>query len=173
MKKLKKRRWMARIWRLPHAAGETASKLISLVPPRFRLLVICAFLVIPTTVLVSRFPLSIVPAYKAGDIVEQDVVIPIQLQTVRAPAAARAAKDDVHRQHILLRAGDVVTDELVPLVGAVRRHQLAERSPRRFFYLLLAVSLIYFALYKAATTSQSSRLEPLSSFWVVGTAVFL
>jgi putative nucleotidyltransferase with HDIG domain len=172
MKKLKKRRWMARIWRLPHAAGETASKLIDLAPPRFRLFVICAFLVIPTTVLISRFPLSVVPEYKAGDIAVQDVIIPIQLQSVRAPVAARAVKDDVHRQHILLRAGDVVTEELVPLVGAVRRHQLAERSPRRFFYLLLAVSLIYFALYKAATTSQSSRLEPLYSFWVVGTAVF-
>ncbi len=172
MKKLKKRRWMARIWRLPHAAGEAASKLIDLVPPRFRLFVLCAFLVIPTTVLISRFPLSIVPAYKAGDIAIQDVVIPIQLQSVRAPAAIRTAKDDAHRQHILLRAGDVVTDELVPLVGAVRRHQLTERSPRRFFYLLLVVSLIYFALYKAATTSQSSRLEPHRSFWVAGTAVF-
>jgi len=116
-----------------------------------------------------------VPAYKAGDIAEQDVVIPIDLQHVRAPASqpGRSAAEDDHRQHILLRSGEVVTEDLVPLVELVRRHQLAERSPKRILFLLSLVSLIFFALYRAAQTSQSSRLEPERSFWVAGTAVMI
>jgi len=163
---------MARIWRLPHAAGETASRLFGLVPSRLRLIIFGALLVIPTTILVSRLPVSIVPAYKAGDVAQQDVVIPIDLQHVRPPSAIQTDGSD-HRQHILLRSGEVVTDELVPLVDLVRRHQLAERSPKRILFLLAIVAFIFFALYRAAQTSQSSRLEPERTFWVAATAVMI
>ena len=163
---------MARIWRLPHAAGETAYRLFGLVPSRLRLIVFGALLVIPTTILVSRLPISIVPAYKVGDVAEQDLVIPIDLQHVR-PASTIQTNGNNHRQHILLRSGEVVTEDLVPMVELVRRHQLAERSPRRILFLLAIVSLIFFALYRAAQTSQSSRLEPERTFWVAATAVMI
>src|SRR4030095_7836768 len=158
MKKIKKRRWMARIWRLPHAAGETASRLFGLVPSRLRLIVFGALLVIPTTILVSRLPVSIVPAYKAGDVALQDVVIPIDLQHVRQPSSIQTGESD-HRQHILLRSGEALTDWLVALVDLVRRHHLAERSPKRILFLLAIVALISSALYRAAQPSQSSRLD--------------
>lgn len=46
-------------------------------------------------------------------------------------------------------------------------------SPQRFIGLSAAVSVIYFALYKASSRSRSLRLPAETTFWVTGTSILL
>jgi len=83
MKKSKKRVWILRLWRLPQLAEERITRVFSRIPPTVRLLVACAFLVVLTTFCISQYPLSLMPEYRAGDRVREDVVVPLDLELVR------------------------------------------------------------------------------------------
>ena len=91
----------------------------------------------------------------------------------RAEEEARPVIVSLPRNVLLLRAGDMVTAEKVPLLEAVRRHQLNERQPPRLLALCGVIAFLVYALYQAATRSQSGRLAPRTNFWVAGTAVLM
>src|SRR5262249_36831039 len=91
----------------------------------------------------------------------------------RAEETARPVVVSLPRNLVLLRAGDMVTEDKLPMLEEVRRYQMGERQPMRLFALLIVVSLIYYALYQAATTAQPSRLAPRTNFWVAGSAVLI
>jgi hypothetical protein len=95
-------------------------------------------------------------------------------------AAQRRAEEMVQpvivslkRNRVLLRAGDVATEEVLPLLEEVRQHQIAASQPQRLFGLFIVVALIYFALYQTATRGRSNRLEPRTAFWVAASAVLI
>jgi len=177
MKKSKKRVWILRLWRLPQLAEERITRTFSLIPSAVRLYFASASLVVLTTFLISQYPLSLMPYYRPGDRVREDVVVPIDLELVRPSSAlgsegeTTAASSASHRQRVVLHAGETVTVETAPVLDAIRRHQLAERSPRRIISLLLLVSLVFFALYKGSMSETAGRLEPRKAFWVAATAV--
>src|SRR5262249_57793324 len=79
--------------------------------------------------------------------------------------------DQLKRNAVLLRAGETVTAEKLPVIERVRQYQLAERQPKRLIGLLALVGMMFFALYKSAVTSQSSRLGPRTAFWVASSAL--
>jgi membrane-associated HD superfamily phosphohydrolase len=91
----------------------------------------------------------------------------------RAEETARPVVVSLPRNLVLLRAGDMVTDDKLPMLQEVRRYQMGERQPMRLLALLILVSLIYYALYQVATTAQPSRLAPRTNFWVAGSAVLI
>jgi len=91
----------------------------------------------------------------------------------RAEEMTQPVVISLKRNRVLLRAGDVVTDEVLPLLEEVRQHQLAARQPQRLLGLFVVVAFIYFALYRSATRSQSNRLEPDKAFWVAGSAILI
>ena len=178
MSKFKKRVWILRLWRLPQLAEERITRVFSLIPPTVRLYVACAFLVVLTTFSISQYPLSLMPEYRPGDRVLEDVVVPVDLELVRsssapgtAGGAAATSAAGGRRQQVVLHAGETVTKEIVPVLDAVRRHQIAERSPRRIISLLLLVTLVFFALFKGSMSETAGRLEPRKAFWVAVTAV--
>ncbi len=95
-------------------------------------------------------------------------------------AAQRRAQEMVQpivislkRDQVLLRAGDVVTEEMLLLLEHVRQQQLDARQPHRVMSLLLMVAFVYFALYQAVNRSRSTRLKALTTFWVASTAVLI
>lgn len=95
-------------------------------------------------------------------------------------AAQRRAQEMVQpliislkRDQVLLRAGDVVTEEMLPLLERVRQQQLITRQPQRVMSLLVMVAFVYFALYQVVNRSRSTRLKALTTFWVASTAVLV
>lgn len=123
-----------------------------------------------TTLLVSNFPISILPSYRVGDVVEHDVVAPVEL-IVKDDVGADNLAELLKRNPVLLHAGETVTAEKLPLIERVRQYQLAARQPKRLIGLLALVGMMFFALYKSAVTSQSSRLGPRTAFWVASSAL--
>jgi putative nucleotidyltransferase with HDIG domain len=77
------------------------------------------------------------------------------------------------RNRVLLRAGDVVSEELQPLLEEVRQYQLSSRQPQQLLSLLLVVALVYYVLYQAATRGTVNRLDPRTAFWVAASAVLM
>lgn len=170
MTNAKKRYWIARLWRWPQLAGERWSRLYASIPPRIRLLICTTLLVLPTTFLVSPFPLSVLPNYRPGDVVREDVVVPADLHMARSAAAAA---EGPHRPRIVLHAGETMTEEMVPVIEAIREHQISARRPHRLIGLVGVVALIFWALYRAAHGTGSGRLAPRRAFWVAATAVLM
>src|SRR5262249_21925853 len=125
-----------------------------------------------TALFSSHFPLSVVPPYRAGETAESDIFIPANLMSgddgrvLNLPAQLR-------RNPILLHAGETVTADKVQIIESIRAYQLSQRNPRRLLGLLALIGLMFFALYKAATTSQSSRLGPRTAFWVAASALMI
>jgi putative nucleotidyltransferase with HDIG domain len=89
----------------------------------------------------------------------------------RAEEMTQPVVVSLKRNRVLLRAGDVVTEDILPLLEEVRQHQLSARQPQRLAGLFLVVALIYFALYQTATRSPASRLNKETTFWVAASAV--
>lgn len=175
MNKHKKRLWIGRLWRLPQSAAERISNVFEFIPPSVRLYASSIFLVLATTVLVSQFRLSPMPQYRAGDIVREDVIIPLDLELVPS-AAPRATREAGWRQQgsgarVVLRAGEVVSEEMVPLLDTVRSHHLGQREPRRLIGLLVLVALAFFGLYRTAMNETSVRLSQRRAYWVAATAI--
>src|SRR6266511_3240997 len=137
MSKKRQWSWLSRLEHLPQRAERRFTTQFHRIPQRIRFFIFVSLLSALTTLLVSNFPISIMPDYRVGDVAEHDVVAPVEL----------IVKDDV---------GD---------------DDLAERQPKRLIGLLALVGMMFFALYKSAVTSQSSRLGPRTAFWVASSAL--
>jgi cyclic-di-AMP phosphodiesterase PgpH len=110
------------------------------------------------------------PNYHVGEVAAHDVVAPVEL-IVKDDVGDDDLADQLKRNPVLLHAGETVTAEKLPLIERVRQYQLAERQPKRLLGLLALVGMMFFALYKSAVTSQSSRLGPRTAFWVASSAL--
>lgn len=165
MSRLKKRWWVTRLRRLPQSAGEQIITQFHRIPQKFRFVLVTLAFCLVTTLLVSHFPLTVLPQYNIGEIAQSDLIVPADLMA-RDEAHPAEAASMFKRNPVLLRAGEVVTAEKLPQIEAVRRYQLDQRDPKHLLGLLVLIILMNFALYKAALTSQSSRLGPRTAFWV-------
>lgn len=148
------------------------STLFHRIPQKIRFAMIATVFALVTAISASHFPLSIVPLYRTGDVVESDVVIPANLMSGSDPRTV-SVPAQFKRNPILLHAGEIVTPEKVPVIEAIRSFQLAQRNPKRLLGLLALIGLMFFGLYKAALTSQSSRLGPRTAFWVSTSALMI
>jgi putative nucleotidyltransferase with HDIG domain len=172
MNKKTQRLWSSRLQRFPQSAAQRISTSFHRIPQKVRFAIIVTVFALVTAISASHFPLTIVPAYRAGDIVGSDVVIPANLMSGNDPRVAKVP-DQFKRNPILLHAGEIVTPDKVPVIEAIRSFQLAQRNPRRLLGLLALIGLMFFGLYKAASTSQSSRLGPRTAFWVATSALMI
>jgi len=170
MSKNRQRSWASRIEHLPQAAERRFTTQFHRIPQRIRFFILTSLLSILTTLLVSNYPVSIAPQYRVGDVAEHDIVAPAEL-VVKDDVSESGLADQLRRNPVLLHAGEIVTAEKLPLIERVRQYQLAHRQPRRLIGLLALVSMMFFALYKSAVTSQSSRLGPRTAFWVAASAL--
>lgn len=112
------------------------------------------------------------PQYRVGDVAEYDLVAPLGL-IVKEKYGGDEVIVQLRRNPVLLRAGETVTADKLPLIERVRQYQLSQRRPQHLIGLLALVGIIFFALYKSAITSQSSRLGPRTGFWVAASALML
>ena len=172
MNKKIQRLWLSRLQRFPQTAAQRMSTLFHRIPQKVRFAMIATVFALVTAISASHFPLSIVPLYRTGDVVESDVVIPANLMSGNDPRAV-SVPAQFKRNPILLHAGEIVTPEKVPVIEAIRSFQLAQRNPKRLLGLLALIGLMFFGLYKAALTSQSSRLGPRTAFWVSTSALMI
>lgn len=142
------------------------------VPQKVRFAFIATAFALVTAISASHFPLTVVPLYRAGDVVESDVVIPANLMSGNDPRTVNVPPQ-FRRNPILLHAGETVTPDKVSVIEAIRSFQLAQRNPGRLLGLLALIGLMFFGLYKAALSSQSSRLGPRTAFWVSTSALMI
>jgi cyclic-di-AMP phosphodiesterase PgpH len=172
MSRLKKRWWVTRLRRLPQSGGEQIITQFHRIPQKVRFVLVTFAFSLVTTILVSHFPLTVLPQYRAGEIAKSDLIVPADMM----------AKDEAHpsdaasifkRNPVILRAGEVVTDDKLVLIEAVRNYQIEQRDPKHLVGLLVLILLMNFALYKAALTSQSSRLGPRTAYWVGSLSLML
>ena len=161
---------MSRLRRLPQIAGRRISTQFHRIPQQVRLLLVTAIFTVLTAFFASHYPLTILPEYQAGDIASADIVLPATL-IVEDELRASGPPPRIKRNPVLLHAGETVTADKLSMIDAVRRYQQEQRSPTRLLGLMALVGMIFFALFKAATTTQSSRLGPRTAFWVAGTAL--
>jgi cyclic-di-AMP phosphodiesterase PgpH len=177
MSTLPLRRWTLRLRQWPLAAGGWLFKQYHRLPARQRTIMLSVLLILPTTFLCSHFPLTIVPDYRVGDRVLTDIAVPADLQADSldyfSAELPPAISEKLKLTRVVARAGDVVTEEVLPQLQAIRQYQLAQRQPRRLIGLLVVVTLLFFALYKMAISNQSNRLGPRAAFWVAASMLAL
>ncbi len=161
---------MSRLKRLPQSAERRITTQFRRIPQKLRFFAVTSLFVVLTALFASRYPISVLPQYRAGDVAEYDVVVPAEM-VVKEEARGGGGAWQFRRNPVLLHAGETVTGEKLPWIEAVRGYQLAQRQPQRLIGLLALVGVIFFALYKSALTSQSSRLGPRTAFWVAGSAL--
>jgi putative nucleotidyltransferase with HDIG domain len=177
MNKHKKRLWTTRLGRLLQSAAERISQLTSFIPSEVRLYLASILLILATTLLVSQFRLSSMPQYREGDVVLEDIVVPLDVELVRSePSQADATAGNegvrlVPDRRVLIRAGELVRPELVPLLDAIRQHHLTQKEPKRLLGLLVLVTLVFVALYRTAMNESGVRLSQRRAYWVAATAV--
>jgi cyclic-di-AMP phosphodiesterase PgpH len=170
MSKKRQWSWLTRLGHLPQRAERRFTTQFHRIPQRVRFFIFVSLLSVLTTLLVSNFPISILPEYRVGDVVKHDLVAPVEL-IVKDDVGDDVLAEQLKRNPVLLHAGETVTAEKLPLIERVRQYQLAQRQPRRLIGLLALVGIMFFALYKSAVTSQSSRLGPRTAFWVASSAL--
>jgi putative nucleotidyltransferase with HDIG domain len=170
MSKKRQWSWLTRLENLPQRAERRFTTQFHRIPQKIRFFILVSLLSALTTLLVSNFPISILPSYRVGDVVEHDVVAPVEL-IVKDDVGDDDLAEQLKRNPVILHAGETVTAEKLPLIERVRQYQLAQRQPKRFIGLLALVGIMFFALYKSAVTSQSSRLGPRTAFWVASSAL--
>ncbi|MGE0127183.1 MAG: HD family phosphohydrolase [Blastocatellales bacterium] len=172
MSKNRQRSWVSRLEQLPQTAGRRFTTQFHRIPQKIRFFILIALFSVLTTLLVSNYPVSIMPQYRVGDVAKFDLVAPVEL-IVKDEEAGDSLAAVLKRNPVLLRAGETVTAEKLPLIERVRQYQLSQRRPQHLIGLLALVGVIFFALYKSAITSQSSRLGPRTGFWVAASALIL
>ncbi|HKQ89637.1 MAG TPA: HDIG domain-containing protein [Blastocatellia bacterium] len=170
MSKKRQWSWLTRLENLPQRAERRFTTQFHRIPQRIRFFILISLISILTTLLVSNFPISILPSYRVGDVVEHDVVAPVEL-IVKDDVGDDNLAERLKRNPVLLHAGETVTAEKLPLIERVRQYELGARQPKRIIGLLALVGMMFFALYKSAVTSQSSRLGPRTAFWVASSAL--
>ncbi len=161
---------MSRLRRMPQTAGRRISTQFHRIPQKIRFFLLTSLFALLTALFVSHYPVSILPQYRVGDVAEYDIVAPADM-VVKEEEDANGLAAQFKRSPVLLHAGERVTEEKAPLIEAVRRYQLSQRQPQRWIGLLALVGVIFYALYKSALTSQSSRLGPRTAFWVAVSAL--
>src|SRR5262245_27947792 len=147
MSKKRQRSWFTRLEHLPQRAERRFTTQFHRIPQRIRFFILISLISLLTTLLVSNFPISILPSYRVGDVVEHDVVAPVEL-IVKDDVEDDNLAEQLKRNPVLLHAGEVVTAEKLPLIERVRHYQLAQRQPKRLIGLLALVGVMFFALYK-------------------------
>jgi putative nucleotidyltransferase with HDIG domain len=162
--------WLTRLEDLPQRAERRFTTQFHRIPQKIRFFILISLLSVLTALLVSNFPISILPSYRVGEVVEHDVVAPVEL-IVKDDVGDDNLAERLKRAPVLLHAGETVTAEKLPLIERVRQYQLAARQPKRLIGLLALVGMMFFALYKSTVTSQSSRLGPRTAFWVASSAL--
>jgi cyclic-di-AMP phosphodiesterase PgpH len=162
--------WLTRLEDLPQRAERRFTTQFHRIPQKIRFFILISLLSVLTALLVSNFPISILPSYRVGEVVEHDVVAPVEL-IVKDDVGDDNLAERLKRAPVLLHAGETVTAEKLPLIERVRQYQLAARQPKRLIGLLALVGMMFFALYKSTVTSQSSRLGPRTAFWVAASAL--
>ena len=170
MSKKRQWSWLTRLENLPQRAERRFTTQFHRIPQRIRFFILISLISVLTTLLVSNFPISILPSYRVGDVVEHDVVAPVEL-IVKDDVGDDNLAERLKRNPVLLHGGEMVTAEKLPLIERVRQYQLSAREPKRLIGLLALVGIMFFALYKSAVTSQSSRLGPRTAFWVASSAL--
>ena len=161
---------MTRLEHLPQRAERRFTTQFHRIPKRIRFFILISLLSILTALLVSNFPISILPSYHVGDVARHDLVAPVEL-IVKDDVGGDDLAEEIRRNPVLMRAGEIVTAEKLPLIERVRQYQLGLRRPGRLMGLLALVGIMFFALYKSTVTSQSSRLGPRTAFWVAASAL--
>ena len=163
------RSWFTRLEHLTQRVERQFTTQFHRIPQRIRFLILTSILSVLTAFLVSNYPISIMPQYRVGDVARHDLVAPAELivDDVQGDESLRQIK----RKPVLLRAGETVTAEKLPLIERVRQYQLSQRQPQRMIGLLALMVIIFFALYKSCASSQSSRLGPRTAFWVAASAL--
>jgi putative nucleotidyltransferase with HDIG domain len=170
MSKKRQLSWLTRLGHLPQRAERRFTIQFQRIPQKIRFFILISLLSVLTALLVSNFPISILPSYRVGDVAKHDLVAPVEL-IVKDDVDGDDLAKEIRRNPVLLHAGEIVTAEKLPLIERVRQYQLAQRQPRRLIGLLALVAVMFFALYKSAVTSQSSRLGPRTAFWVAASAL--
>src|SRR5215813_13005372 len=147
MSKNRQRSWVSRLEQLPQTAERRFTTQFHRIPQKIRFFILTALLSVLTTLLVSNYPIIIVPNYKAGDIAKSDVVAPVEM-IVKDDASDDTLNDQLRANPVLAHAGEAVTAKNAQLIERVRQFQLAQRQPRRLIGLLALIGVIFFALYK-------------------------
>ncbi len=142
------------------------------IPQKARFIIASFTFAALTTLFASHFPLSVVPAYRPGEVAVTDIVVPADL-IARIEARAGSFPIQLSRNPVLLHAGETITPDKLPLIESIRGYQLAQRNPKHLLGLLALIGLMFFALYKSALASQSSRLGPRTAFWVASSALMI
>lgn len=176
MKKKNQLSWLMRLQRFPQSAVQRISTQYRRIPQKTRFAIASFTFAVLTTVFASHFPLTVVPEYRPGDLAETDIVIPADLVArieSRNTYIIGQGSLNLGRNPILLHASEPVTADKIPLINTIRAYQLAQRNPKRLLGLFALVCLMSFALYKSATTSQSSRLGPRTAYWVASSALMI
>src|SRR5262245_18579232 len=142
MSKKRQRWWLTRLGHLPQRAGRRFTTQLHRIPQRVRFFLFISLLSALTTLLVSNFPISILPSYHVGDVVKHDLVAPVEL-IVKDDARDDELAKEIRRNPVLLHAGETVTAEKLPLIERVRQYQLEQRQPRRLIGLLALVGMMF------------------------------
>lgn len=172
MKKKNQLSWLMRLQHLPQSAAQWISTQYRRIPQKARFIIASFTFAALTTLFASHFPLSVVPAYRPGEVAVTDIVVPADL-IARIEARAGSFPIQLSRNPVLLHAGETITPDKLPLIESIRGYQLAQRNPKRLLGLLALIGLMFFALYKSALASQSSRLGPRTAFWVASSALMI
>jgi putative nucleotidyltransferase with HDIG domain len=172
MKKKNQLSWLMRLQHLPQSAAQWISTQYRRIPQKARFIIASFTFAALTTLFASHFPLSVVPAYRPGEVAVTDIVVPADL-IARIEARAGSFPIQLSRNPVLLHAGETITPDKLPLIESIRGYQLAQRNPKHLLGLLALIGLMFFALYKSALASQSSRLGPRTAFWVASSALMI
>jgi len=172
MKKKNQLLWLIRIQRSPQSAAQWISTQFRRIPQKIRFLLITSVFAIFTALFASHYPLTVVPLYRTGEVAESDVVVPADLMA-RGEVRGSGLPLQFKRNPVLLHAGETVTDEKQQLIEIIHNYQIAQRNPNRILGLLALVGLMFFALYKSAQFSDSTRLGPRTAFWVASSALMV
>ncbi|MCI0661363.1 MAG: HDIG domain-containing protein [Acidobacteria bacterium] len=172
MNKIKKRSWVTRLRLVSQSARKLVSTQFRRIPQQPRLILVTSLCCLITALFISHYPLSVIPEYRAGEIAFSDITVPAEL-IAKDESDLSASPSLFNRNTLVMRAGEIVTPEKLRLIDAVRNYQLDEREPKRLIGLIFLISLLFFALYKAAVSSQSSRLTPQTAYWVAGSALVI
>jgi len=172
MKKKSQLVWLIRLQRFPRSAAQWISTQHHRIPQKYRFAIATIAFASLTAFFASHFPLTVVPEYQAGQTVVSAIIVPAdlaaRLEARRAPELAL-----ISRSPVLLHAGETITADKLPLIETIRNYQLMHRNPKRLLGLLALVGLMFFALYKSAINSKSSRLGPRTGFWVASSALMI
>src|SRR5215510_13897323 len=115
MSKKRQWSWFTRLEHLPQRAERRFTTQFHRIPQKIRFFIFVFLLSALKTLLVSNFPISIMPSYRVGAVAEHDLVAPVEL-IVKDDVGDDDMAKQIRRNPVLLRAGETVTAEKAPLI---------------------------------------------------------